>query len=267
MVYCYACDWVINSTEFDQVWRLIEIAKLLQCELKDSPYEFGLESKEGYVICRFALGINSKDTSEKFFQRIADLNTLNKWFEISEEYFYRLSIVNGINIPSLIQGDVRSWAEGLSLLGWRNKRLEERLTFEKPAYYLCNWLIPELEPNGWLEKAVWSPDLNYTLRIGKTSQTSAGFFIQEMVLRIFPHDDLEGFVRRVGNSVNLNVWTPILETEFLNASPITILFGKVASQGLYNEAEDLEAKFYNLGLANAELKQRFKNSKIDDDNN
>ena len=49
----FACDWIIDIRNFNKVWRLIDKVALLNCEIKDSFYEFGLETKEGLKIRRF----------------------------------------------------------------------------------------------------------------------------------------------------------------------------------------------------------------------
>jgi hypothetical protein len=272
----FACNWIVNADEFSNVWRLIETAKVMGCSLKDSRFEFGLETKEGYSFYRFVIEVPSTTILQQYVKQVAIPESpfaakypiinqnpkpthFSDWYPVSQQYFDQISIfvVDGEtkDVGDLQQINSMMWTDVAAFYSRRNKELGELLATRTAEYYVCDWVIPGSQPDGWLRIFI-DPFYQYKMRTSGSRQNEEGFFIQRMIVRVFDIEELDNFVHKKGRQAGLTQWKKIAETEFYEALPITDNIQMIALPGLVTEVENLETIFNRMGQANEKLREQ-----------
>jgi hypothetical protein len=247
----YAYDWVIDSQEIQNVLHMISKATELKFELKDSGFEFGLETVEGYAIRRFVVRVPNYSDLDLFIRSIKLSKSIDDWFEVSNYYYNNIDKIIRYEFSSLQNSDIGNWIGHFTLIDQRNKSLRKKLTQQVPLYFSCNWLIFSPQKRGWLGKFIWPLDPTYTIRTTGTQKREDGCYIFHMVIRVFSVEELSRLIGFYGKMLNCLQWDPAIEQDFFGATPITAISGKIALPGLYDEAEDLEIILDRLAEVNS----------------
>ena len=266
----FACDWIIDEDEMELETDLVKAATVLDLEVRDCKNPTGSVTDEGHDILRYTVRVNSKQEFESFLKVIEQYKSLN-WFSISLD-----ALNKGCPFEMFFRSLVESYEAGsfkstgiLYARAAYNKQLHERLNTQTPLYYGFDWIIPvQIEdnlmnrydpPRDAVDRATCSlvrkksvdtyeVCIGCWLRAGRTSKTDDGFYILQLLTRVFSQEELK--LLAINTECSLEGWYSVKPQEYLQG----IRLGEH-----YPYAQtfiDFYLEIERMGQANEELRKK-----------